>query len=148
MADVPQSWRETPAKASIVEFIGAITDPVDMAADWSAIFSAVCDAGASNGRSASTANSYDRMIRLYVEPTIGGVPLASVDGSMLNALYARLLTEGRTETRRGLGPGLSPKTVRNMHGMLTKAFRDAVRWGADHRNPCDAADPPRGKHRR
>ena len=97
------------------------------------------------GLRASTANSYDRMIRLFVQPAIGGAPLVSVDGAMLNALYGRLLTEGRTETRRDLGAGLAPKTVRNVHGMLTKAFSDAVRWGRMQRNPCDAADPPRGQ---
>ena len=63
---------------------------------------------------------------------------------MLNALYATLLAEGRTETRCGLGAGLAPKTVRNVHGVLARAFRDAVRWGRVHQNPCDAADPPRG----
>jgi len=93
----------------------------------------------------STANSYDRVIRLYVMPHIGSAPLAAVDGSMLNSLYARLLADGRTETRRGLGPGLSPKTVRNVHGVLTRAFRDGMRWGRLQRNPCDAADPPRGQ---
>ncbi len=92
----------------------------------------------------STAASYEQIIRNYVTPTIGGVQLADVDGSMLNALYRKLLTEGRTEARRGLGPGLSPKTVRNVHGVLTKAFRDAVRWDRLHRNPADASDPLRG----
>lgn len=92
----------------------------------------------------STANSYDRMIHLYVVPTIGAVKLTEVDGSMLNALYGRLLTEGRTESRRRRGNGLSAKTVRNLHGMLAKAFRDGVRWGRLQRNPCHAADPPRG----
>jgi Arm DNA-binding domain/Phage integrase, N-terminal SAM-like domain len=96
----------------------------------------------------STANSYDRMIHLYVVPAIGATPLSTVDGSMLNALYARLLADGRTETRRGLGAGLSPKTVRNVHGVLARAFRDAVRWGRVHRNPCDAATRHAGRPRR
>lgn len=92
----------------------------------------------------STANSYDRIIRLYVVSAIGQTPLAMVDGSMLNGLYHQLLTEGRTDGRRGAGAGLSPKTVRNVHGVLTRAFRDGMRWGRLQRNPCDAADPPRG----
>jgi integrase len=29
--------------------------------------------------------------------------------------------------------------------MLSKAFRDGVRWGRIVRNPCDAADPPKGQ---
>lgn len=92
----------------------------------------------------STAASYEQMIRTYVVPTIGAAKLQAIDGATLNAFYGRLIKEGRTEARRGLGAGLSPKTVRNVHGMLSRAFSDAVRWGRLHRNPCDAADPPRG----
>lgn len=91
----------------------------------------------------STAASYEQIIRNYIATQIGAARLADVDGSMLNAFYNRLLTGGRTETRRQAGPGLSAKTVRNVHGLLNRAFRDAVRWGRLNRNPCDAADPPR-----
>jgi integrase len=90
----------------------------------------------------STAAAYEQSVRNYIVPNIGGALLTDVDGSMLNGLYNQLLTSGRTETRRGLGPGLSAKTVRNVHGILARAFRDAVRWGRLARNPCDAADPP------
>lgn len=93
----------------------------------------------------STANSYEQLIRNYVVPTIGGVRLQSLDGPTLNLLYGDLLASGRTDIRRtGVGAGLAPKTVRNLHGVLTKAFRDAIRWGRLQRNPCDAADPPKG----
>jgi integrase len=94
----------------------------------------------------STFNSYDRIIRLYVVPAIGGAKLAEIDGSMLNGLYARLLTSGRSDGRSTPhGAGLAPKTVRNVHGVLVKAFKDAVRWGRVIRNPCDSADPPAAK---
>ena len=70
------------------------------------------------------------MIELYVRPRIGGTELGKVDGSMPNAVYADLLVSGRTSDRLGeVGTGLSPETVRSLHGMLTKAFRDAIRWG-------------------
>lgn len=95
---------------------------------------------------ASAAHSYERMIDLYIKPRIGATELAHVDGAMLNALYGYLLTEGRTSDRNGTGSaGLSPKTVRNLHGMLSKAFRDGVRWGRLVRNPCEAADPPKNR---
>jgi hypothetical protein len=76
----------------------------------------------------STAAAYEQMIRTYVVPSLAHARLQQLTPSLLNALYGRLLSEGRTETRRGLGPGLSAKTVRNIHGVLTKAFRDGVRW--------------------
>ena len=92
----------------------------------------------------STAASYEQLIRNYVLPTIGGFRLQAIDGSTLNRLYSELLTNGRTATRRNAGSGLSVKTVRNLHGVLARAFRDGVRWGHLQRNPCDAADPPKG----
>lgn len=93
---------------------------------------------------ASTLASYEQAIRNYIVPSIGQTKLTEVDGSMLNALYGQLLTSGRTEKRTRRGSGLSPKTVRNVHGVLTKAFHDGVRWNRILRNPCDSADPPRG----
>lgn len=93
----------------------------------------------------STVVSYEQLIRNYLLPRIGGVRLQAVDGPMLNRLYVELLESGRIDLRKTAnGAGLSPKTVRNLHGVLTKAFRDAIRWGRLQRNPCDAADPPKG----
>lgn len=91
----------------------------------------------------STHMAYERTISNYIKPSIGQVLLVDVDGSMLTTLYGSLLTSGRV-SRPGLtNTGLSPKTVRNVHGILRKAFADAVRWNRLLRNPCDAADPPR-----
>lgn len=39
---------------------------------------------------------------------------------------------------------LDPRTVNYVHTILHRAFKDAVRWGRLPRNPCAAADPPRG----
>lgn len=39
--------------------------------------------------------------------------------------------------------GLSPRSVRYVHTIVHRAFRDAVRWGRITRNPADGADPPR-----
>ena len=90
----------------------------------------------------STAASYEQMIEAYIVPGIGALELGKVDGSTLNALYARLLSTGRTGASGRTG-ALSPKTVRNVHGLLHKAFKDAIRWRRLSVNPCDAADQPR-----
>jgi integrase len=92
----------------------------------------------------STVVCYEQVIRNYIVPTVGSVRQQAVDGAMLNRLYGELLATGRTGNRRNAGPGLSVKTVRNPQGVLTRAFRDGVRWGHLQRNPCDAADPPKG----
>lgn len=91
---------------------------------------------------ASTSDSYRRNIENHVIPRIGSVKLQSVDAGVLNTLYAELHREGR---RDGKG-GLSARTVRYIHTVLHRAFKDAVRWGRLHRNPADAADPPRQQH--
>ena len=44
-----------------------------------------------------TWRSYERNIRVHVEPRIGGVPLQSLDAVMLNRFYAELLESGRAE---------------------------------------------------
>ena len=74
----------------------------------------------------STAASYEQMISRTWFPTSARLELGKVDGATLNALYAVLLaTAARRLGRRG---GLSPKSVRNVDGMLHRAFADAVRW--------------------
>lgn len=90
----------------------------------------------------STAATYEQMTRAYVVPRIGAVELGRVDGAMLNALYGELLANGRTGASGKRG-GLSPKTVRNVHGMMHRAFKDAVRWRRLSVNPADAADQPK-----
>lgn len=40
-------------------------------------------------------------------------------------------------------PGLSPRTVRYVHTILSRAFRDAERWRRIVRSPVSDADPPR-----
>lgn len=94
----------------------------------------------------STAASYEGILRNYLIPKLGAKRLQALTGADLNRLYDGLLKSGRTESRRhGMGPGLAPKSVRNVHGVLTRAMRDAVRWGHLQRSPCDAADPPKGR---
>lgn len=87
----------------------------------------------------TTFASYRDLVTAQVVPRIGHVRLVDIDGAELNTFYGELLAGGRRDGRGGL----SAKTVRNIDGVLNKAFRDAVRWGRLVRNPCDAADPPR-----
>lgn len=80
----------------------------------------------------STAALYTAMIGSQVSPIIGGMRLAEIDGAALNRLYKSLRERG-----------LAPKTIKNVHGLLHRAFRDATRWGVLTVNPAAAADPPR-----
>ena len=88
----------------------------------------------------STWESYERNVRHHIEPRIGHVQLASLDGAMLNRLYADLLTSGRV--RGTQSPGLKPRTVRYAHTIVHAAMKDAVRWRRLPVNPADQATPP------
>lgn len=90
----------------------------------------------------STAATYRSFLSTYVTPHIGAMELSKVDAGTLNALYSLLLADGRTG-QSGRKGGLAAKTVRNVHGMLHRAFADAVKWRRLSVNPCDAADQPR-----
>jgi integrase len=82
--------------------------------------------------------SYHAMIRITIAPRLGHLQLKDITPNYLNGLYQRLLRDGRKDGRGGL----SPRTVRYVHGILRKAFADAVRLGYVEANPCLAADPP------
>jgi integrase len=58
----------------------------------------------------------------------------------LTAFYRALLNDGRRDGRGGL----APKSLRNIHGVLHAALRDAVRWGYLPRNAAAVADLPKG----
>jgi len=87
----------------------------------------------------STWDSYHRMIRLHVVPTLGAIPLQQLTAEHFDRLYARLLNSGRLRD----GTGLSPKTVRYLHNTLRKALHDAERKQLVTRNVAQAADPPK-----
>lgn len=89
----------------------------------------------------STWASYERYLRVHVLPEIGGTQLRDVTPQQLNLLYAKLLASGRRGPRPG-GP-LSPRTVRYVHTILHRVFRDAERWGLVPRNPARFALPGR-----
>jgi integrase len=80
----------------------------------------------------NTAAMYATIIRAQVAPHIGQIRLKDLDGGTLNRLYRSLKERGR-----------APKTIRNTHGVLHRALRDAVRWGTIPTNPATGADPPR-----
>jgi integrase len=89
---------------------------------------------------ASTLDSYRRNLENHVLPVLGGVPLQQLSPGHLNNLYRDLLGGGR---RNGAGGGLSAKTVRNIHGALSKLLTDAADRGLVSRNVAATARPPK-----
>ncbi len=90
-------------------------------------------------RRPSTAANYRTNIKVHVVPLIGDIRLQALSPVQLNAFYARLQADHRRD-----GQPLAPKSVRNIHAMLHKALKDALRWGLVTRNVADAVDAPNG----
>ena len=87
----------------------------------------------------STWLSYQRNLERHVIPALGTIELQRLTPAHLTGFYRSLLTGGRLDGRGGL----SAKSVKNIHGALHPALKDAVRWGYVARNVADAADPPK-----
>jgi integrase len=70
-------------------------------------------------------------VEAYIVPKVGHLRLQDLSPAHLNRLYAELLER------------LAPKTTRNVHGTVSRALGDAVRWGRLGRNVASLANPPR-----
>jgi integrase len=82
--------------------------------------------------------NYDEVIRCHLVPQIGTLFVAKLSPDDIARAYSRALESGRRD-----GTGLSPRTVRMMHRVLSQALKQAVRWRKLTHNPCDAVVPPR-----
>ena len=79
-----------------------------------------------------TLRSYEGHVRNHINPAIGAVKLSALNTHQIQTLYNRLV-KGDDET-----PGLSPKTLKNLHGVLHKALKQAVKMSYIKFNPSDA----------
>jgi integrase len=88
-----------------------------------------------------TRASYIKNLRNHIEPyPVAAVPLAHLTGAKLTAHYRVLERSGRKDHQAGAG--LSPRTVRYMHTIISRVLRQAVKDGLLLRNPAEAATPP------
>ena len=79
----------------------------------------------------STKASYAQDIRLHIVPYIGKIQLARLKAADVQKMY-NLVVEN----------GLSPKSVKNTHGILHKALSQAVKLGFVEKNVCDCCELP------
>ena len=96
-----------------------------------------------SGVAPSTASHYQRIVRRVLAPALGSVELTALRPQQIQALYSRLLREGRHD---GTG-GLSARSVVRIHQVLHAALHHAVRWQLLARNPADAVQAPRAERR-
>ena len=82
--------------------------------------------------SPTTMREYRRLVERRIKPAIGAVPLIKLTTAGLDAFYLALSREA----------GLSPASVRQIHAIVRRALRQAVRWRwVDHNVAIDTAKP-------
>lgn len=86
----------------------------------------------------TTKARYRQSIEAHLLPHLGSIRLQSLTAENLDACYQELLKSGGRREE-----GLAPKTIRNAHGTLHKALKDAVERGYVVRNVTSYARPPR-----
>jgi integrase len=88
--------------------------------------------------SPTTARGYDWIVKTYIKPTLGKVPLARLRTAQLDRFYGQLRKKGGQD-----GEPLSAATVRQVPAILRRALQQGVRWGWISTNPASLASPPR-----
>ena len=81
----------------------------------------------------ATKGAYEEHIRVHIKPYLGEVKLAKLTAPMVQNVYNTLLEE----------KGLSPKSVKNIHGVLHRALEQAKKLNYLRENPLDAVILPR-----
>ena len=97
----------------------------------------------------SSHQTYRGYIDHHIKPYIGSIPLSKLTSLELQQLYKTLLTDGRVDrTENKKQPkGFSPKTVRNIHQIISSALKLAIEQRLIARNPADACALPKVEHR-
>lgn len=111
----------------------------------------------SNDKKYLTLKNYRAQVEAHIKPSLGAVKLQQLAPHMIQSFYNECLRCGKTvpeRNKRGeivrkngkivyhMAP-MSPKTVRNIHGVLTKALSVAVGIGYLRVNPADNVTLPR-----
>lgn len=105
----------------------------------------------------STVKHYKAQVETHIRPALGAVKLSQLAPHMIQKFYNELLKSGRTVPKRDKDGKivkkdgktvteqvpLTAKSVRNIHGVLTKALSVAVGVGYLHSNPAERVTLPR-----
>ena len=84
-----------------------------------------------------TVVSYKGQIENHIKPAIGAIRLDALNAHIIQCMYNDL------QRPKGDAQPLSPKSIKNVHGVLHKALNQAVAVGYLRFNPSDACVLPR-----
>ncbi len=82
-------------------------------------------------------SAYESRIGSHIKPALGKIRLAELNPTQIQTFYNSLTRE----------KSLSPKTVKNVHGILHKCLSQAVKLRYIGFNPCDMCELPRMERR-
>ena len=97
----------------------------------------------------SSHQTYRGYIDNHIGPNIGDIPLEKLTSMDLQKLYKKLLTKGRVDRleAKDQPKGLSAKTVRNIHQILSSALKLAQEQRIILANPAEGCALPKVEHR-
>ena len=84
---------------------------------------------------------YVSMANINIKPALGHIKLQELETRHIDEAYQVMLDRGRHD---GKG-GLSPKTIRNINGILSSSLTNAVIWKRIHKNPAIGVTLPKVK---
>ncbi|WP_052504458.1 tyrosine-type recombinase/integrase [Rossellomorea aquimaris] len=84
----------------------------------------------------TTAYSSWSLIKNHILPYFTSIFFDEITTLMIDEFYAKKQDQG-----------LSPKTVREIHNLLNRAFGQGVKWGVLQQNPVSEATPPKLQHK-
>ena len=97
----------------------------------------------------STYLTYHGYIENHIKPQLGKISLNDLTTLHLQQFYKKLLAEGRVERieAQKQPKGLSAKTVRNIHQIISSALKLAVEQRLIARNPADGCALPKAERK-
>ena len=117
---------------------GVYTAPSKMTVkDWLDIWTA----DYLSGVKPATVVSYKGHIKNHIIPALGAIKLEALNPHMIQGFYNQLGQQNGSQS------GLSPKTIKDIHGVLHKALQQAVAVGYIRSNPADVCTLPRVERR-
>lgn len=102
----------------------------------SATFGELCERWldvAARDLSPVTVRNYRDLLKNHITPALGRVPVTKIRTMDIDRLYHALQANG----------GATPSTVRHIHSVIRRAFRQGVLWGWVATNPAANATQPR-----
>jgi len=91
----------------------------------------------------NTFANYSMVVHKHLIPGLGTIKLDQLTPLQIQRYYATLQQPGSNRNSTRHPRALSPKTIKNIHGIFHRALAQAVRWGVRSTNPADAVDIPK-----